>query len=111
MSPSGFVNTSNTNTANSGQRSSGSQPFFPNVPGVNIMAGNNIKLPIFNGNGLEDPEKHSFLCESIWSVQQVQYEVKKQVKMITTMRGYALDWYIKLSIVPAGVAQKTLNQI
>ena len=54
-SPSGFVNTTNNNRGNNRQGSLGSQTFFPNVPGVNIMARNDIKLPIFNGNGLEDP--------------------------------------------------------
>ena len=31
--------------------------------------------------------------------------------MITTLRGHALDWYMKFSIVPVGAAQKTLDQI
>ena len=31
--------------------------------------------------------------------------------MITTLRGRALDWYMKFSIVPVGVVPKTLNEI
>ena len=31
--------------------------------------------------------------------------------MITTLRGCALDWYMKFSIVPIGVVPKTLNEI
>ena len=46
---------SNTNTVNSGQGSPTSQIFVPNVPIENTMAGVDTKLPIFNGNGLEDP--------------------------------------------------------
>ena len=41
-----------------GQGSPTSQNFVPNVPTVNTMAGDDIKLPIFNGNGLEGPEQH-----------------------------------------------------
>ena len=49
------------------------------------MVGIDIKLPIFNGNGLEDPEKHWFLCESIWIVRQIQAEDIKREEMVTTM--------------------------
>ena len=31
--------------------------------------------------------------------------------MITTLRGHALEWYMKFSIVPVGVVPKTLNEI
>ena len=31
-----------------------SQNFYPAVPRTNIMVGNDIKMLIFNGNGLED---------------------------------------------------------
>ena len=55
------------------------------------MDGNDIKLPIFNGNGLEDPEQHWFLCEVVWTVRQVQYEAIKKSQMITTFRGRALE--------------------
>ena len=42
------------------------------------MARNDIKLLIFNGIGLEDPEQHWFLCEAVWTVPQVQDEdIKK----------------------------------
>ena len=46
------------------------------------MVGNDIKLPIFNGNGLEDPEQHWFLCEA---VRHVQDEAIKKAQMITTI--------------------------
>ena len=75
------------------------------------MFGNHIKLPLFNGNGLEDLEKHWFLCESIWTVQQVQNEVIMKEQIIITLRGHALKWYMNLSIVPARIVQKTIDQI
>ena len=33
--------------------------------------GDDMKLPIFRGSGLEDPKQHWFLCEAVWSVKQV----------------------------------------
>ena len=51
------------------------------------MAENDIKLPIFNGNVLEDLEQHWFLCESMWTMRQVQDESIKKAQMITTLRG------------------------
>ena len=110
-SPSRFVNTTNNNSGNSGQGSPASQTFFPRVPRVNIMAGNDIKLSIFNGNGLEHLEKHWFLCEAIWTVQPVQDEAIKKEHIITTLRGHVLYWYMNFYVVSTGVAQKTLDQI
>ena len=66
------------------------------------MAGTDIKLSIFNLNGLEDPEKHWFLYEDIWTVQHVQDEDIKKAHMVTNLRGHVLDWYMKFSIVLVG---------
>ena len=68
LSPSVFVNTSSTNAINCRQGSLASQKFVSNVPTVNTMAGSDIKLPIFNGNGLKDLEKNWFLYEVIWTM-------------------------------------------
>ena len=38
-------------------------------------------------------------------------EAIKKAQMITTLRGQALDWYMKFSVVSTGVPQKTLDQI
>ena len=70
-----------------------------------------IKLPILNGNGLEDLEKHWFLCEVVWTVKQVQEEAIKRAHMIVTFRVRALDRYMKFYVVPVGVLQKSLDQI
>ena len=109
--PSGFLYTSNTNCENSGQVSPTSQTFYPTIPRSNIMVGNDIKFPIFNENGLEDPKKHWFLCEPLWTMRQVQDEAIKKVQMITSLMGRVLDWYMKFSVVSIGIPKKTLNQI
>ena len=62
-SPSGFVNKSNNSHGNSGR----GIPTIQIVPRMNRITRNDIKLPIFNGNGLEDLEQHWFLCKAIWT--------------------------------------------
>ena len=110
-SPISFVNQSNNNSGNNRQGTPTSQTFNPTVARTNIMVENDIKLPIFNGNGLEDPKQHWFLCEAMWTVQHDRDESIKKSKMITTLRGRALDLYMKFYVAPIGVLQKTLDQI
>ena len=57
-SPSCFVNKGNNNSGNRRQGDPTSQTFNTSVPRENIMAKNDIKLSIFNGNRLEDTEQH-----------------------------------------------------
>ena len=64
---------SSTNAVNSGQGSLTSPHFVPTVPAfntvlINPMDGIDIKLPIFNGNGLEDLEQHWLLCNNVWTI-------------------------------------------
>ena len=40
--------------------------------------GDDMKLPVFKGPGLEDPKQHWFLCEAVWSVKQV---IDNDIKM------------------------------
>ena len=75
------------------------------------MVKDDLKFPIFNGNGLEDPEKHLFLCDIVKTMWQVQDDVVKRAQMITTFRGHALDWYMKFFVVQVGTPQKSLDQI
>ena len=63
------------------------------------MAWNDIELPMSNGNGLADPEKNWFLCQAMWTLRHVQDDAIKKAHMITTLRGHALDWYIKKFVV------------
>ena len=55
------------------------------------MDGNDINFPLFNGNGIEDLEKHWFLCEAVWAMRQIQDEAIKQAQIITTLRSSVLD--------------------
>ena len=49
----------------------------PQPPRRNTMV-DDMKLPVFRGTGLEDPEQHWFLCEAMWHVKQV---VDDDIKM------------------------------
>ena len=73
------------------------------VPQAHRMSRGDIKLPIFNGNGLEDLDKNWILCEVVWTMRQVWDEAIKRAKMITTFRGRALDWYMKFYVVLVGI--------
>ena len=68
-----------------------------------------IKLPIFNGNGMEDREQHWFLCDAIRTVGQIQDENIKKAQIIMTLQVCALDRYMKFSIVPVGFIPNKLN--
>jgi hypothetical protein len=54
-----------------------------------------MRLPIFRGDGSEDPNQHSFLCEALWSIKQVTNEAVKRAQFSTTLRDRALSWYMK----------------
>jgi len=55
------------------------------------MAGGEMKLPVFHGNGSEDPQQHWFLCKAIWRVNQVAYGNMKVAQLVTTFRDIALN--------------------
>ena len=57
---------------------SGSNTANQNPPPRNRM-GDDMKLPTFKGTGSEDPEKHWFLCEAIWTIKQIQDDNVKLV--------------------------------
>ena len=54
-SPERTINTSSTSVATSAQGSPHSLNCSLNIPDAKSMAGEDIRLPIFNGNGVEDP--------------------------------------------------------
>jgi hypothetical protein len=68
-----------------------------------------MRLPIFRGDGSEDPDQHWFLCEAVWSIKQVTDEVVKRAQFSTTLRDRALSWYMKF--VSGSVQPKPLNDI
>ena len=71
----------------------------------------NVRLPTFNGNGIEDWEKHWYLCEAIWMVRLIHNPDIEKAQMITTLRGHAVDWFMKFCAAPIGTPQKTLEEI
>ena len=83
----------------------------PEYPNANSMAVTDVRLPTFNGNGMEDPKQHWFLYEAIWMVCLFHGADVKKAQMITTLRGRALDWFMKFCAAPAGTPQKTLEEI
>jgi hypothetical protein len=68
-----------------------------------------MRLPIFRGDGSEDPDQHWFLCEVVWSIKQVTDEAVKRAQFSTTLRDRALSWYMKF--VTGSVQPKPLNDI
>ena len=75
------------------------------------MEGDDLKLPLFHGNGTEYLEQYWFLCELVWTVKQVQDEYIKKGQLVTNFRCHALDWYMKFMQFPAGNQQKTLEEM
>jgi hypothetical protein len=68
-----------------------------------------MRLPIFRGDGSKDPDQHWFLCEVVWNIKNVTNEVVKITQFNTTLRDRAMIWYMKLV---QGLGQhKPLNQI
>jgi hypothetical protein len=55
-----------------------------------------MRLPIFRGDGSEDPNQHWFLCEVVWNIKIIIGEAIKRTQFNTTLRDYALSWYMKL---------------
>jgi hypothetical protein len=45
-----------------------------------------MRLPIFRGDGSEDPNQNLLLCESVWRIKQVNDEVVKRAQFSTTLR-------------------------
>ena len=70
-----------------------------------------MKLPILNGNGIDDPEKYWFLCEAIWTARQTIDDDVKKSQLATTLRGHALEWFVRFTRVPQGGTAKTLDEI
>ena len=75
------------------------------------MIGDDMKLPLFHGNGTSDPEQYQFLCEAVWTIRQAIDDDVKKGQLTTTLKGGALDWFMKFTQVPQGTLAKTLNDI
>jgi hypothetical protein len=68
-----------------------------------------MRLPIFRGEGSEDLDQHWFLCESVCNIKNFIDEAVKRTQVNTTLRDHALSWYMKL--VQGLVQPKPLNEI
>jgi hypothetical protein len=55
-----------------------------------------IRIPIFRGDGSKDRYQHWFLCEAIWNIKSITDEAIKRTHFNTTLRDGALSWYMKL---------------
>ena len=66
------MNTGSTSVVTSAQGIPPSLNYSLNILNTNSMDGRHIRLPRFNENGVEDPEKYWFLCEVVWMVFQFQ---------------------------------------
>ena len=75
------------------------------------MVGDNVNIPLFQGNGPEHPRQYWFLCEALWKMKQVQYEDIKKGQLTMTFWGRALDWYMKFVKVLMQNSWKTLEKI
>ena len=72
------------------------------------MVGDDMKLPLFPGNGTDEPEKYWFLCEVVWIPRLTTDDEIKKVQLVTTLWGHVLDWFMKFIQVPMGTLMKTL---
>ena len=70
-----------------------------------------MKLPIFHGNGTDDPEQYWLLCEAIWTSRQTVDDDVKKSQLETTLRGHALEWFMRFMRVPQGGTTKKLDEI
>ena len=75
------------------------------------MAGDDMKLPLYHGNGTDDPEQYWFLCEAVWIVRQATNDDVKKGQLANTLQGRALDWFMKFIQVPQGNLVNTLDEI
>ena len=75
------------------------------------MAGDDANLPLFHGKRTKDPEQYWFLCEVVWTVKQNKDDEVNKGQLETTLRGRALDWFMKFVQVPTGAPAKTLAEV
>jgi hypothetical protein len=68
-----------------------------------------MRLPIFKGDGSQDPDQHWFLCEAIWNIKSITDEAIKRIQFSTMLRDHTLRWYMKL--VQGLTQPKPLNEI
>lgn len=78
--------------------SQGTPPVQQTQPPRRSRVDDDIKLPLFRGTGLEDPEYNWFFCEAVWNVKRVQDDAIKMAQLITMFRDRALTQFMKYSL-------------
>jgi hypothetical protein len=51
-----------------------------------------MRLPIFRGDGSKDPDQYWLLCEVVWNIKNITNEAIKRTQFSTTLRDRALSW-------------------
>ena len=75
------------------------------------MEGDGAKLPLFHGNGTQDPEQYWLRCEVVWTVRKNVDDEFKKVQLATTIWGRALDWFMKFAQFLTVTPMKTLAEV
>jgi hypothetical protein len=70
-----------------------------------------IRLPEFQGEATEGPEKHLFICENIYEEKNITDEDTKLAQLAITLRDHALDQYMSLDTNSAPRMIRTLGAI
>ena len=99
-SPEMTINTDSASPVTSTQEGTPPLISIPENIDANSIAVMDVRFPTLNGNRTKDLEKHWFLCEAVWMVRLVHNADIKKAQMITTLRGRALDWFMKFCAVP-----------
>jgi hypothetical protein len=45
-----------------------------NLGNLGISMADEMRLPIFRGDGSEDPDQHWFMCEAVWNIKNITDE-------------------------------------
>ena len=75
------------------------------------MVSDDMKIPLFHGNGTDDPKQYWLLCEEVWTIRKIADDDVKKGQLATTLWGRALDWCMKFMHVPMGTPTKTLDEV
>jgi hypothetical protein len=86
----------NSQSHQSPQSTITSSSTYTHIGNLRSSMADEMRLPIFSGDGSEDSDQHCFLCEFVWNIKNVTDEDSKRAQFITTLRDRALSWYMKL---------------
>lgn len=70
-------------------------PHTPTLPPPIFNMANTTNMPIFKGQGLEDPNQFWFVIEAVWKAKKINDEDMNKSQVVTVLQDRALPWYIK----------------